>query len=158
MPVQFLYDAKGYLTGVVDSPFIHDNSTLIEPTMTPGVTPQFIDGAWVGAGGYYSLLTPMQFYLAFTTSERMLLKALATSGVPVGSALVNPVPTVEIPPDSIIAEFWNTYQMAVSAKASIDPNLPSIQEALAYLANPTAPTPAVIAADRIQPILQGEAQ
>jgi len=48
--------------------------------------------------------------------------------------------------------------MAVDAKANVDPNLPSIREALEYLASPTSPTPQVITADRIPSILQGVAQ
>lgn len=106
----------------------------------------------------YAPLTPMQFYLAFKTNERMLLKALATTGVPVGSALVSPAPTAAIPVDPVIAEFWATYQLAVQSNSTIDPNLDSIQEGLAYLAEPTAPTPAVIAAARVPQILAGIAQ
>lgn len=104
----------------------------------------------------YALLTPMQFYLAFATAERMKLKALATTGLPANSAFNSA--TTEILPDPIIEEFWATYQMAVQSNAHIDPNLPSIQEALEYLANPTAPTPQVITADRIPSILHGVAQ
>lgn len=106
----------------------------------------------------YPTLTPMQFYLSFTTTERMLLKALATTGIPQGSALVTPAPAHDIPVDAAIAEFWQTYQMAVDAKASIDPNLPSIKEALVYLASPIAPTPPVLDAARIEQILAGIAQ
>jgi len=53
----------------------------------------------------YALLTPMQFYLAFKTNERMLLKAL-TAGIPANSAL-NSTPN-PIPVDPIISEFWAT--------------------------------------------------
>ncbi|MGF7131895.1 hypothetical protein P3T40_003378 [Paraburkholderia sp. EB58] len=157
MPVQYIYDANGYLTGVVDSSYIHDNSTELVPTITPGVTPQFVDGAWVGDGSY-ATLTPIQFYLAFTTSERMLLKAIATTGVAVGSTLVTPAPTTAIPVDPVIAEFWATYQLAVQSNAKIDPNLDSIQEGLTYLSAPTAPTPPIIAASRIPQISAGIAQ
>lgn len=100
----------------------------------------------------YDLLTPMQFYVAFTPTERMKLKALATTGIAATDS------TPEYPVDPVIAEFWATYQMAVSAGAHIDPNLPSTQEALEYLANPSAPTPQVITADRIPQILAGVAQ
>jgi hypothetical protein len=106
----------------------------------------------------YELLTPMQFYLSFKTNERMLLKALALTGVPIGSPLVSPAPTADIPVDPIIAECWATYQMTVSANASVDPNLDSIQEMLGYLANPAAPSPPVIVAARIPQILAGIAQ
>jgi hypothetical protein len=100
----------------------------------------------------YDLLTPMQFYVAFTPAERMKLKALAITGIPATAD------TPEYPVDPVIAEFWATYQMAVSAGAHIDPNLPSTQEALEYLASPSAPTPQVITADRIPQILAGIAQ
>ncbi|MGF6837081.1 hypothetical protein QF001_000948 [Paraburkholderia youngii] len=104
----------------------------------------------------YDLLTPMQFYLAFATKERMMLKALATTGLPANSAF-NSTATA-IPVDPIIEEFWATYQMAVSSGAHVDPNLASIQEALEYLTGPTAPTPAVITSARIPQILAGIAQ
>lgn len=106
----------------------------------------------------YAPLTPMQFYLAFKTSERMLLKALATTGIPVGSPLVSPAPATAIPADSIVEEFWATYQLAVQSNSAIDPNLDSIQEGLAYLASPVAPTPPVITSGRISQILAGIAQ
>ncbi len=100
----------------------------------------------------YPLLSTMQFYVAFTPAERMLIKALAGNGVPATSS------SAAIPPDPVIVEFWQTYQMAVQSNSHIDPNLKSTQESLNYLANPTAPTPAVIAAERIPQILAGVAQ
>lgn len=228
MSVQYLYDSNGFLTGVYEGGGTHPDSTTVPPAFTPGMTPQFLNGAWVNQS-LLPLLTPMQFYLAFQTNERLLLKALAASNtglvrataaaiqaggsgfavndtvtLPAGMGQAAPVLTVNsvgtggaitgitikqaggiaapsgavaqastsgagtgasfnlttaaIPQDLIIAEFWATYQMAVSSNAHVDPNLTSIQGALAYLANPTAPTPAVIAAARIQPILNGVAQ
>lgn len=124
-----------------------DGVTWTNPPARPAPEP---------ASTVYDLLTPMQFYLAFKTQERMMLKALATTGLPANSAF-NSTATA-IPVDPIIQEFWATYQMAVSSGAHIDPNLTSIQEGLAYLASPTAPTPAVITAARIPQILAGIAQ
>jgi hypothetical protein len=104
----------------------------------------------------YDLLTPMQFYLAFKTQERKLLKALATTGLPANSAFNATATAIPVDPD--IEEFWATFQMALQEKSNIDPNLTSIQEGLEYLARPTAPTPSVITADRIPQILAGIAQ
>ena len=72
------------------------------------------------AVAYYSVLTPMQFYLSFTPSERMLIKK---------STDVN------------VIEFWATYQLAAQMNNTIDPNLVSVQEALTYMATPTTATP-----------------
>ncbi len=106
----------------------------------------------------YAALTPMQFYLAFTATERMKIKALASSaGVAANSPLFggsNPA----YPQDAMIAEFWSTYELAAQVNSSIDPNLVSIQEGLQYLSAPTTPTPAVITASRIPQILAGTPQ
>jgi hypothetical protein len=155
MTVQYLYDSKGYLTGVYDGPDVQPNSTPLTPIFTGTKTPQFVDGTWVDQS-QLPLLTPMQFYLAFTTKERMMLKALAEDGLPANSAF-NATATA-VPVDPIVEEFWATYQLAVSSNAHIDPNLASIQEGLEYLASPTAPTPPTITADRIPQILAGIAQ
>jgi len=100
----------------------------------------------------YPTLTPMQFYLAFSPAERIQLKRLATTGIPASEL------TAAIPQDAEIAELWATYELAVTTQSSINPNLKSLQEGLAYLAEPTAPTPAVIASTRIPQILAGIAQ
>ncbi|MFM0141719.1 hypothetical protein [Paraburkholderia sp. RL18-085-BIA-A] len=106
----------------------------------------------------YDLLTPTQFYLAFTSKERQMIKALASdSGIPSTSSL-NPTPGTAIPKDADIEEFWATFQIALTGGAHIDPNLASTQESLGYLASPTAPTPVVITAARIPQILAGVAQ
>ena len=68
----------------------------------------------------YSVLTPMQFYLAFTPSERMSIKKST---------------------DINVVEFWATYQLASQLNSPIDPNLVSVQEALTYMATPTTATP-----------------
>lgn len=153
---QFILDGNGFVIGVYDGPLQQPNSTTIPPiTTADGSSPKFVNGAWTDTSKL-SLLTPMQFYLAFGATERMMLKALATTGLTANSAF-NSTATA-IPADPIIEEFWATYQMAVSSNAHIDPNLTSIQEALGYLASPTAPTPAVIKAARIPQILAGVAQ
>jgi hypothetical protein len=105
----------------------------------------------------YPELTPVQFYLSFAPTERMKIKALAASGgVPANSALF--ANTSAIPQDAVIAEFWATFELALSVNNPVNPNLVSIQEGLAYLASPTAPTPAVITTARIAQISQGIAQ
>jgi len=85
----------------------------------------------------YPVLTPMQFYLAFKPQERIAIKTST---------------------DPVIVEFWDTFQLAVTANAGIDPNLASIQEGLTYLSAPTEPTVAIITAERIPQILTGVAQ
>jgi hypothetical protein len=102
----------------------------------------------------YPVLSPTQFYLAFTPAERMKIKALAsTGGVPANSSLFGN--STAIPQDQEIAEFWETFKMSDATKSPIDPNLSSVQEGLMYMSNPTAPTPVVITAVRIPQILAG---
>ena len=103
----------------------------------------------------YPILSVIQFYLTFTPAERMLIKALAGDGIPVGSTLVSPPPTTAIPQDAEIAEFWAAWELAVQTASMIDLNLASNQRGLAYLSAPTAPTPIVLAAGREAQILQG---
>ncbi|HEX7642035.1 MAG TPA: hypothetical protein VF472_07455 [Burkholderiaceae bacterium] len=131
-----------------------------EPYQVPDASP--VDVGWTvamqdglpvfTAPNLYPLLSTMQFYMAFTPAERMLIKALAGSGIPATAG------SAAIAPDPVIVEFWQTFQMAVQLNSQVDPNLKSTQEPLAYLANPTAPTPPVIAAGRIPQILAGIAQ
>jgi hypothetical protein len=54
----------------------------------------------------------MQFYLAFTTAERIAIK---------GST------------DPIVQEFWATFELALQTNTAIDPNLTSVSEGLDYL-------------------------
>ena len=68
----------------------------------------------------YPILTPMQFYLAFTPAERIAIKKST---------------------DPDVQEFWATYEVAVQLGNTIDPNLVSVQEGLAWLATPTSATP-----------------
>ena len=68
----------------------------------------------------YPTLTPMQFYLAFTPTERIAIKKST---------------------DPVVVEFWATYQLAAQLNNTIDPNLVSVQEGLTYLATPTTATP-----------------
>lgn len=93
------------------------------------------------APGPLPVLTPMTFYLAFKPAERIAIKASA---------------------DPMVAEFWASYQLAVQLDKPVDPNLPSVAEGVAYLAqgpNDTPPGPGLLASrDRIAQILNGEPQ
>jgi len=84
------------------------------------------------------VLTPMTLYMAFTPAERIAIKASA---------------------DPQVAEFWAMYQLSVQLDKSTDPNLVSVQEAMAYLATPTTATPPgpgiLASSDRIAQILAG---
>lgn len=83
-------------------------------------------------------LTPMTFYLAFSTAERIALKSST---------------------DPIVAEFWDTYQRAERTNTMIDPNLVSVREGLQYIATPKPGGPGILAsADRIDEILAGTPQ
>lgn len=109
-------------------------------------------------GSIYPKLTSMQFYLAFTPTERMKIKLLATTGIPANSPLLGGS-NAAIPQDPIIAEFWATYELSTQVNGPVDPNLVSVQEGLTYLVTPTAPTPPVLAsASRIAQIQSGIAQ
>ena len=124
------------------------DSTLI----TVSEPPVWVSGIWecgnmrftdpsqtlYAAVPFYSALTPMQLYLAFTTTERMAIKKSA---------------------DPNVVEFWATYQLAAQLNNTIDPNLVSVQEALTYLATPTTATPPgagiLASTSRIAQILAG---
>ena len=85
------------------------------------------------------LLTPMQFYLAFTPDERIAIKTNL---------------------DEFVKEFWDTFTLARQTDTPIDPNLRSVTNALGYLAgmsDPPLSTPC-IRADRIPDILAGKPQ
>jgi hypothetical protein len=82
----------------------------------------------------------MQFYLAFTPTERINIKKST---------------------DPMVMEFWATYQLAAQTGHNIDPNLVSVQEGLAWLATPTTATPAgpgILATARIAQISAGVPQ
>ena len=68
----------------------------------------------------YPILSPMAFYLAFTPAERIAIKKST---------------------DPDVLEFWATYELAAQLNHTIDPNLASVQEGLAWLATPTSATP-----------------
>jgi hypothetical protein len=107
------------------------------------------NGVWTNAAPFIpptpvtpplSALTPMQFYLAFTPTERIAIKA---------SVDVN------------VKEFWSTYELAAQLNEVIDPNLVSVKEALAYLAAPVSPGPGagiLASPGRITQILSGTPQ
>ena len=75
---------------------------------------------FVPGGPLYAQLTPMAFYLTFTPAERIAIKKST---------------------DPDVMEFWATYELAVQLNHTIDPNLVSVQEGLAWLATPTSATP-----------------
>jgi hypothetical protein len=100
---------------------------------------RFTDPAqtWYASVQVYPILTPMQFYLAFTPTERIAIKNST---------------------DTNVKEFWATYELAVQLNEMIDPNLVSVQEGLAWLATPTTATPAgpgILASTRPAQISQG---
>ena len=128
----------------------------------PGAT--YSEGSWTNPSPpspaaptvNYPLLKPADFYISFTTTERMLIKLLASSGGgPANSPLLGGSNSA-IPQDALIAEFWASFELAVAVPGTmIDTGLPSIQEGLAYMTTPTSPTPAVLAAGRAAKISQG---
>jgi len=79
----------------------------------------------------YPVLTPMQFYLAFTISERIAIKTST---------------------DPVVKEVWDTYQVALQTGSSIDLNLEDNRNALAYMsANPVGSP--ILASGRMTTIL-----
>jgi hypothetical protein len=115
-------------------------------------TPRFVSGIWecgdqrfIDPDGTeyegvveYELLTPMTLYMAFTPVERMKIKASE---------------------DPLVKEFWEMYQLSVQLGKPTDPNLPSVQNAIAYLARPAGATPPgagiLESPERIEQILLG---
>jgi hypothetical protein len=136
MSIQYIYDVNGYLCGAYDGPGTHADSTLVVPPVNSGRCPQFIDGSWRTASAL-ELLTPMTLYMAFKPAERIAIKASV---------------------DPMVKEFWAMYQLSVQLEKPTDPNLVSVQEALAYLAAPASPGPGggiLASADRVAQILAG---
>lgn len=86
----------------------------------------------------YELLTPMTLYMAFKTDERLKIKASS---------------------DPLVQEFWEMYQLSVQLGKPTDPNLPSVQNAIAYLAQPAGAAPPgagiLESPERIEQILLG---
>lgn len=83
------------------------------------------------------LLTPMTLYMAFKPAERIAIKASV---------------------DPLVQEFWAMYQLSVQLQKPTDPNLPSVREAIGYLAAPVEPGPGagiLASAERIGEILAG---
>ena len=89
----------------------------------------------------YPIMNAMTFYLCFTALERIAIKTSKDLGV---------------------VEFWDTYQLAVATSSPVNPNLPSIQQAIGYLAlTPTSEPiagPGILKPERVQQILNGELQ
>lgn len=111
-------------------------------TVTAGYT--YANGTWTAppappapGPAPYPQLSPMQFYLAFTPTERIAIKKST---------------------DPMVMEFWATYELAAQTGHNIDPNLVSVQEGLTYLATPTTATPpgaGILASTRPAQISQG---
>lgn len=83
------------------------------------------------------LLTPMTLYMAFTPTERIKIKAST---------------------DPLVIEFWAMYQLSVQLNKPTDPNLISVQEALAYLAAPVSAGQGagiLASVERVQQVLAG---
>lgn len=111
----------------VQDGWIHDNlsGTWSAPPPPPVPTPQPV---------VFPTLSPMQFYMAFSPTERIAIKKST---------------------DEIVMEFWSTYELAVQTKTNIDPNLPSVVSGLEYLANPTPAGAGILSSTRIPQILLG---
>jgi hypothetical protein len=86
----------------------------------------------------YGLLTPMTLYMAFTPGERIAIKTSS---------------------DPMVKEFWEMYQLSVQLGKPTDPNLASVQGAIAYLARSKEADPpgvGILATEeRVDQILQG---
>ncbi len=99
---------------------------------------KLVDGAPVFAPSTaLPLLTPMTLYMAFTPAERIAIKASK---------------------DPMVAEFWAMYQLSVQLDKPTDPNLASVRDIIAYLAQPPSPGPGggiLAAPERVQQILAG---
>jgi hypothetical protein len=127
------------------------DGTFTNPVLAPSPPPAIV----------FPQLTPMQFYVSFKPSERILIRALAgatTQGIAANSNLLSPTNTAAIPVDPNIVEFWETYLIAKETNSLIDMNLISTQEGLKYLSSPNAPTPQIITEDRILQISNGVPQ
>lgn len=138
MSAQYIYNDAGDFVGVYDGPGIHPNSTLIAPPhVEHGATPRFVDGGWNTAAAYPPL-TPMSVYMAFTSDERIAIQKSV---------------------DPYVVDFWKMYQLSVTLNKPTDPNLVSVQRALAYLAQPATANPpgaGILAApERIEQIRLG---
>jgi len=128
--------------------YLADNSLI-----TTAVDPAWVNGIWecgdkrfvdleqnlYSPVSNYQTMTPMQFYIAFKSQERIAIKTST---------------------DPNVVEFWATFNIAKDASGGIDPNLVSVQEALEYLALPVTSGGAGILAstDRISQICAGTPQ
>lgn len=79
------------------------------------------------------MLTPMTFYLAFTPAERIAIKSSE---------------------DTMVKEFWSTYELSVKLDKPTDPNLVSVQNGLEYLVS----IGILASPDRVTQILNGVPQ
>jgi len=96
------------------------DGTLNGATLSGGVWTNPVVVAPVAPVVQLPTLTPMTLYLSFTPAERIAIKAST---------------------DPMVKEFWATYQLSVQLDKPTDPNLISVQNAIAYLAQPTTATP-----------------
>jgi hypothetical protein len=90
------------------------------------------EGGWANPDPDPVVLTPMQFYLAFTPAERVAIKAST-----------NP----------LVQEFWQTFELAVQTNTSIHTALQSVVDGVNALA-----TAGLIAEGRVADILAGVPQ
>lgn len=108
----------------------------------------FVDGKWstpvasepTPEADALPLLTPMTLYMAFKPQERIAIKTST---------------------DPLVQEFWAMYQLSVQLQKPTDPNLPSVREAIGYLATPVEPGPGagiLAGPERIGEILAGVPQ
>lgn len=74
MTAHYIYNAKGFLTGVYEGDGVPENSTTLPPVFIDGKTPQFLNGAWGSSGGNLKP-TPPEFLLLLTLQERVAIRA-----------------------------------------------------------------------------------
>lgn len=130
-PLQYVYTVNNIVTAVAT---IYSDELAITPPadgsvqITLAEPNHAIQPGWIVSGttdapiftapsatSALPVLTPMTLYMAFTPAERIAIKAST---------------------DPMVMEFWAMYQLSVQLQKPTDPNLVSVQEALAYLAQP----------------------
>lgn len=148
---KFALVVDGVAVNVIDgdpTEFFHGDvaSQLVEVPLYVEVGAQQIDGVWRNPEPTepvqevlepMPLLTPMTLYMAFKPAERIAIKTSS---------------------DPLVQEFWAMYQLSVQLQKPTDPNLPSVREAIGYLAAPVEPGPGagiLAGAERIGEILAG---
>lgn len=90
------------------------------------------EGGWTNPDPGPVVLSPMQFYLAFTPTERVAIKAST---------------------DPLVAEFWQTFELAVQTATVIHTGLASVTDGVNALV-----TANLINANRVADVLAGVPQ